>query len=159
MDSYDKPAIAYNILRDVLGDSLYLKALHAYVDRWNGKHPIPYDFFFTFNDVLEQNLNWFWNPWFFEQGYPDLAVKEVKQNNQEMTVVIEKVGRMPIPVSLTIEYADSTSEKIYATAAAWKEGNKTVEMKFSPPKKVTRLVLGHEHIPDVNQENNVYEMK
>ena len=29
------------------------------MDRWNGKHPAPWDFFYTFNDVSGQDLNWF----------------------------------------------------------------------------------------------------
>ena len=72
---YNRSAIAYNILRDVLGDELFLKALQEYINRWNGKHPTPYDFFFTFEDVTKQDLSWFWKPWFFEYGYPDLAMK------------------------------------------------------------------------------------
>jgi hypothetical protein len=49
--AYDKSSIAYEILRDMLGDELFLKALQEYINRWNGKHPTPYDFYFTFNDV------------------------------------------------------------------------------------------------------------
>ena len=58
-----------------------------------------------------------------------------------------------------IEYADSSTERIYKTAAAWKDGNRITELQFKPAKKVVRLFLGNEHIPDVNSENNIYEAK
>ena len=35
----------------MLGDAAFRHALHAFMDRWHGKHPIPWDFFNTFNDV------------------------------------------------------------------------------------------------------------
>ncbi|MDZ7624803.1 MAG: M1 family aminopeptidase [Ignavibacteriaceae bacterium] len=72
--AYDKSSIAYEILRDMIGDELFLQALQEYISRWKGKHPTPYDFYFTFNDVTGKNFNWFWIPWFFETGYPDLAI-------------------------------------------------------------------------------------
>jgi aminopeptidase N len=47
-------------MKDLLGDELFKKCLHEYMNRWHGKHPLPWDFFFTFNDVTKKNLNWFW---------------------------------------------------------------------------------------------------
>ena len=44
---YPQASIAYLILKDFLGDELFGKCLREYISRWNGKHPIPYDFFFT----------------------------------------------------------------------------------------------------------------
>src|SRR5262249_16464153 len=73
-NSYGKPGECYWILRDLLGDEKFFKALHAYMDRWNGKHPTPYDFFNTFNEVSGENLDWYWNAWFFTHDYPDLAI-------------------------------------------------------------------------------------
>ncbi len=72
---YFRPGLAYDYLRDALGKELFDKCLHEYIKRWHGKHPIPYDFFFTFNEVTGKDLSWYWKPWFFERGYPDLAIK------------------------------------------------------------------------------------
>jgi aminopeptidase N len=59
-NSYGKPGIFYWTLQNLLGDELFFKCLHEYMNRWNGKHPTPYDFFFTFNDVSKQDLSWFY---------------------------------------------------------------------------------------------------
>ncbi|MEO8568355.1 MAG: M1 family metallopeptidase, partial [Ginsengibacter sp.] len=64
-NQYGKPSLAYFALKDLLGDDLFKKCLHGFMDRWHGKHPIPWDFFYSFNNISGQNLNWFWNAWFF----------------------------------------------------------------------------------------------
>ncbi len=40
-NAYVKPALAYLALKDLLGDTLFKKALHQYMANWNGRHPIP----------------------------------------------------------------------------------------------------------------------
>ena len=48
-------------MKDLLGDDLFRKCLHAYMERWHGKHPTPWDFFYTFDDVSGRDLDWFWS--------------------------------------------------------------------------------------------------
>ncbi len=48
-DSYGKPGLGYFYVRDMLGDELFTKALHYYIQQWHGKHPMPYDFFNCMN--------------------------------------------------------------------------------------------------------------
>jgi aminopeptidase N len=67
--------VAYATLEDVLGQDKFKAVLQEYMRRWNGKHPIPYDFFYSFNAAAGEDLSWFWRPWFFEKGYPDLALR------------------------------------------------------------------------------------
>jgi aminopeptidase N len=74
LNSYPKPALGYLYVKDLLGEELFTKALHTYIRNWHGKHPMPFDFFNSMNTGAGQNLNWFWQRWFFEDGYPDLAM-------------------------------------------------------------------------------------
>ena len=154
--SYTKAGMAYQMLRDLLGEELFKKALHTYMDRWNGKHPIPYDFFFTFNDVVGENLNWFWNPWFFEPGYPDLAIGEIVQNNEIMSVKIDRLGNVPVPVSLKIIYSDDSENSIEKKADIWKDGKTSINLDLEKGKIFKRLELGNKYIPDIDQKNNIY---
>jgi len=75
--SYNRSAMAYAYLRNVLGDSVFREALHVYMDRWSQKHPIPYDFFNTFENVSGQDLDWYFQPWFFDRAYADLGIKKL----------------------------------------------------------------------------------
>src|SRR5690348_12958316 len=40
LNSYPKPAMGYLYVMDYLGDVLFTKALHYYIEQWHGKHPM-----------------------------------------------------------------------------------------------------------------------
>ncbi|RMD99836.1 MAG: peptidase, partial [Bacteroidetes bacterium] len=65
-NSYPKPAMGYLFVKDLLGDELFTKALHHYIETWRGKHPLPLDFFNCMNAGAGRNLNWFWKAWFYD---------------------------------------------------------------------------------------------
>jgi hypothetical protein len=44
-NEYGKPSLAYFAVKDLLGDDMFRKCLHAFMERWHGKHPLPWDFF------------------------------------------------------------------------------------------------------------------
>ena len=154
--AYDRSSIAYEILYDMLGDDLFIQALQEFINRWKGKHPIPYDFYFTFNEVTGQNLDWFWKPWFFEIGYPDLAIDKVNVQEGKATVKIEKLGNIPVPIKLTVYYEDDSSEMIYFKADVWKNSDRTFVTEVILSGILKEIKLGDINIPDSNTENNLY---
>ncbi|MEO8233404.1 MAG: M1 family metallopeptidase [Ignavibacteriota bacterium] len=154
--AYNKPANAYEILRKTLGDKLFLKAMQAYMERWNGKHPIPTDFFFTFNEVTKQNLNWFWKSWFYNFGYPDLAISKIQSKKNSIVVEIKNIGNLPLPIKLQVMFKNEVVKEFYQTADAWKLGKDTIELKIDGVKNYDAVILGSELIPDVNSVDNVY---
>jgi hypothetical protein len=155
---YNRPAIAYEELRHLLGDELFHKALREYMDRWKEKHPIGYDFFFTFNDVVGEDLSWFWKPWFFEFGYPDLAIENVNINENNVTVSVVSIGNLPTRISVTLQFEDGDEETIETSASQLKATSK-VDINFTTSKKIKNVKLGSKLIPDVNKENNNFLMK
>jgi len=157
--SYPRPGMAYDLLRNVLGEDLFKKALHEYVDRWHGKHPIPYDFFYTFNQAAGENLDWFWIPWFYERGYADLGIKDVTVYEGTYKTTISREGILPVPVVLKYTYEDGTSEEVTRPVTVWKGGNKEYTVEYKPSKKVTKIDLGANRIPDANRADNRYMFK
>jgi len=155
---YNRPAIAYEELHQMLGSDLFKKAMQKYMSLWNGKHPIPYDFFFTFNEIVGEDLSWFWKPWFFEFGYPDLGIKSVSIDGNNINVIVEKVGNIPTRVKLTFVFDDNTEEEIYKSADVWKNGNLTTNVSISSDKKMKFVKIGDDLIPDVNQENDTKKL-
>lgn len=154
---YNKPATAYYELKDLLGRDLFKKAINSYMERWHGKHPLPLDFFNTFNNVAGEDLSWFWNPWFYEYGFPDLALKNVSQKGNDVNITIEKVGNLPTKIELTLIYTDGTKEEINKSIKEWKNNN-LVEIKLNTSKKLKEVSLGSPEIPDVNRNNNIINM-
>ncbi len=155
-DSYGKPGMGYFYVRDLLGDSLFTKALHYYIELWHGKHPMPYDFFNCMNIGSGQNLNWFWKSWFFDGGVPDLAIGHVTHIGDEYTVVVANEGEKPIPINLTLYYKDGTTQLIHRTIEVWKTGNKTVTITQRTHKRLQKITLGSTYDPDINKANNVW---
>jgi hypothetical protein len=43
-----KASLSY-LAERLSGDELFKKALHHYMDNWNGKHPVPWDYFNSMN--------------------------------------------------------------------------------------------------------------
>ena len=156
--SYFRPAVAYLILRDILGEEVFGNALREYIDRWKEKHPIPYDFFFTFNNVTGENLDWFWKLWFFERGYPDLAIKDVMHKGSKVKIIVERIGLLPIPVELKLIADDFSEIVIHNDASIWKNGDKEIIIEEDTDKKIIKVELGSILIPDVNKKNNVFEI-
>jgi hypothetical protein len=154
--SYYRPGTAYVLLRELLGDELFKKTLKEYINRWNGKHPTPYDFFYTFNDVAKQDLAWFWKPWFFEIGVPDLAIKMADKTGK---VVIERKGALPIPINVELILEDGTKEYAYESAAIWKDGKTEFTINKKTSKKVKSVKLGSNYTPDSDLSNNKFEVK
>ncbi len=158
-NSYPKPAMGYLYVKDLLGDDLFYQALHHYIRTWNGKHPMPYDFFYSMNMGANRNLNWFWKRWFFDDGVPDLAIAKYSSNKKEHSVLIESKGSKPVPIDLTVTFTDGSTQKIHRAIDVWEKGNKTVEIRFTSNKTVNKMVMGSTYVPDVDKSNNHWEAK
>jgi len=152
-NAYNKAALVYDVLKDMLGKDKFNNILKEYVNRWNGKHPTPYDFFNTFNDVSGENLDWFWEKWFMVLGYTDLRLGSVIQNDLNIEITIDNVGGMPVPVELTLYDTDNNTTVINRDASVWKTGN-TLVIREVVKGKVKRVVLGNKYIPDLNPKDN-----
>jgi len=138
---YGKPALAYLALKELLGDATFKKALHEFMNRWNGKHPIPWDFFNTFNDVTKQNLNWFWNSWFFSHNYIDLSLKDVKTTTTGTSVSVTNEGGMPVPFDVVVTYTDGSTERFHQTPSVWQKDGKNVTIPVKTKKPVASVKL------------------
>ena len=157
--SYRRPGAAYEFLRQLLGDDLFKKCLHEYINRWNGKHPIPIDFFFTFNETAGQNLDWYFKPWFFENKYPDLSLT-AKNIEGGVSVNVSNKGGLPVPIKIKFYYDDGTNAFVYdKTASEWKNGNIGITTFVSSKKKVVKIELGSTQTPDVNLNDNTVEFE
>jgi hypothetical protein len=157
INSYPKPAMGYLYIKDMLGDDLFYKSLHNYFRNWNGKHPMPYDFFNSMNEGCGKNLNWFWKRWFFDDGIPDLAIAKVTEKGKLKQIVIQSRGTKPVPVDITVVYKDGSSEKFHHSIAVWEKGNTSVQVNINSTKMIRSVKLGSTYVPDVNKKDNVYE--
>ena len=158
-NAYGKAALGYLALKDLLGDAAFKTSLHAFIDRWHGKHPIPWDFFNTVNNVSGQDLDWFWQRWFFDNSYIDLGITTVKQAGGGFSVVLENIGGMPAPVDMHVRYSDASEEVIHETPALWKADARHATVTRKTSKRVQSIELDGNIWVDADSTNNRWVKK
>lgn len=153
-NAYFKSSVIYNLLRDYFGKDKYNEIMFEYMRRWNGKHPTPYDFFFTFNEASGENLDWFWQPWFFDKGFPDLMLKDVRNENGKNIIIVKNNGTLPLPIELEIIYSDGSKNTIFKKMDIWKTGLKEIDIFDDSGKEIRKVILGNDVIADIDSGNN-----
>lgn len=156
LNTYPKPAFGYLYVKDMLGDSLFLKGLHYYISQWNGKHPLPYDFFNCMNTGSGVNMNWFWKNWYFDDGIPDLAIEKVTEKTGQFTITVAKHGAKAVPIDLTITFKDGSTQKIHRSIAVW-ENATSIDFVVNSKKQAKEIVLGATYNVDSNKKDNVWK--
>lgn len=158
-NSYPKPGLGYLYVKDYLGDERFIKALHHYISQWQGKHPMPLDFFYSMNEGSGKNLNWFWKRWFFDEGITDMGIKGVTKTSKGYSIQVENKSLKPLPVDLKLEYADGSSEKIHHSIGVWEKGDALIGIEVISVKNLKKVTLGSVHVPDKDKSDNVFRVK
>jgi hypothetical protein len=154
--SYMKPGTVLVALRGVLGEETFMRAYREYARRWAYRHPYPWDLWNTFEDVSGRDLDWFWHSWYHETWTLDQAVTGVAAADGQTTIVIDDFGRVPMPVHLTITYADGRTERRDIAVDHWLTGVTRATLTV-PGADVTQVEIDvARHFPDVNRVNNVW---
>ncbi|MEO6327390.1 MAG: M1 family metallopeptidase [Ginsengibacter sp.] len=156
-NEYGKPALGYLAVKDLLGDALFKKCLLAFMERWHGRHPIPWDFFNTFTNVSGQNLNWFWNSWFFTNGYIDMALAKTTKTGNSYAITVDNTGGFPAPFDLKVTYTDGTVESMHKTPAIWSNNQKQAVINLVSSKEVSQLQIDGGIFMDADESNNSWK--
>jgi hypothetical protein len=155
-NAYGKPSLGYLALKDLLGDELFKKCLHEYIDHWHGKHPIPWDFFYSFNKSSGKNCNWFWTNWYFTNNYIDFAVQQVSESATGYSLIIKNIGGYPAPSDVMVNYTDGSSATFHQTPAIWMINQKETTVNIVTNKKIKTLRLNGGIFMDADESNNTW---
>ncbi|MEP7037214.1 MAG: M1 family metallopeptidase [Acidobacteriota bacterium] len=158
-NEYGKAALGYLAIKDLLGDAMFKKVLHEFINRWHGKHPQPWDMFNTFNSASGKDLNWFFDNWFFSRGYIDLAVQNVSPSSDGYTLVIKNIGGFDAPVDVVVGYDDGTTEILHQTPEIWFKNQKEATLNIKTAKKIKSLNLDGGIFMDADETNNKWAEK
>ena len=156
---YDKSSLAFFYLKDYLGKEKFRNCLQEFIKRWKGKHPTPTDMFATFNTASQENLNWYFKPWFYEMCTADLSLTNCSITKGSIYVVIENHGALPVPVKLNVYFSDGSQDSICYSVKIWKNGDTRFSIKKHFNKEIIKLILGDEEIPDSYEDDNVFLIK
>jgi len=154
--TYIRPITALALLFDYLGKEKFYQAIREFSEAWNGKHPIPYDLFFTFNRVAGEDLGWFWDPWFFQLGYADIGIGEIEYRTGKTIIHINNTGSFPVPVNITVTYRTGEEITVKKKMDIWKSGIKSCEIEV-PEGELKKILLATD-TPETYYENNMKTM-
>jgi hypothetical protein len=158
-NSYGKPSLSYFALKDMLGDELFKKALHTYMDNWHGKHPIPWDYFNSMNSGSGKNLNWLFNNWFFTNYYIDLNLQKVEKTNGDYMLSIQNIGGFAVPFDVKVTYTDGTAQSFHQTPLVWERNQKQTVVRIKTGKAIKSIILDGGIFMDADVSNNKWDAK
>ncbi|MEP6616188.1 MAG: M1 family metallopeptidase [Ginsengibacter sp.] len=156
-NEYGKPSLAYLAVKDLLGDELFKKCLLAFMESWHSKHPIPWDFFNSFNQTSGINLNWFWNNWFFTNNYTDIGIQNITTNKQGALVEIRNIGGFAVPIDLQVTFTDGSIKSIHKSPAIWEQNQKQVTISVSGTKVFRSAQILSGIFVDADEGNNTWK--
>ncbi|EIA10068.1 M1 family metallopeptidase [Flavobacterium frigoris] len=180
ISSYVKGSIFLSQLGYVIGQDNLAKTVKRYFHDFKFKHPTPNDIKRSAERVSGANLDWYLVDWAETANTIDYGIKEVKENGESTTVSLERIGRMPMPIDLTVEYADGTTESFYVPLRmmSFQKENPNPSVKRTVLSDWTWAASNYDFIiakakssikkitidssglmADVKQANNVYEVK
>ncbi|HMI01128.1 MAG TPA: M1 family metallopeptidase [Pedobacter sp.] len=160
--AYYRPAMGLSLLRKyVLGEQRFDFAFQEYVRRWAFKHPTPYDFFRTMENVGGEDLAWFWRGWILNNWKLDQAVKAVGYPDKDSLskgsfITIENLEEMAMPVVISIRQVNGKTDTVSLPAEIWKSGA-TWTFLFKSVSRIKSVIIDPlKEFPDINPANNVW---
>lgn len=151
---YGKPSLSYLALKDMLGDALFKKALHTYMNNWHGKHPIPWDYFNAMKAGSGKNLDWFFYNWFYTTYYIDIALDKAEKTGNGYQLSIRNIGGFAIPFDVIVNYTDGTSDTTHQTPIVWEKDQKNITVNVKATKPVKDITLDGGIFMDADESNN-----
>lgn len=117
--SYQKGGRILNMLRNTVGDSAFFKSLNLYLKTNAFKAAEAHQLRLAFEEVTGQDLNWFFNQWYFGQGYPVLDIRSsYNETAKTVTVTVEQQQQgnklFQLPVAIDV-YAGGKKERHLVT--------------------------------------------
>lgn len=158
---YRQPGTALLALREILGVDTFDRALSEYVRRWLFKHPTPWDFFATFEDVAGRDLDWFWVPWFYGPGVHDFAIEDVEVHSMggknHVVTTVRNQGTVLMPVRLVITTESGERVPVEAPVDRWFTGRRAIAVETMVDGEVASVALDPDGLfGDVDPSNDVW---
>ena len=165
MAAYMKPAMMLDALRDVvLGPERFDLAFREYIRRWAFKHPTPWDFFHTMENVSGEDLGWFWRGWIFnnwklDQGVKSVVYEEGNDPKNGASIIIENNGQLVMPVPVLVKEANGKEHRLNLPVEIWQRGA-TWTFNVPSTSRIVDVVLDPDKkLPDLNRKNNSLNSK
>ena len=173
--SYSKGELFLTQLIYLIGKENTMKTLKRYYSEFKFKHPTPNDIKRTAERVSGAQLDWYLTDWTKTTNTIDYAIKSFENN----TITLERIGRMPMPMDILVEYTDGSKESFYiplqmmhfvkenpnanikrTVLKDWTWAQPTYSFPVSNQSSVKKITIDPSgFLADVKPENNTFEVK
>ena len=160
--AYLKPSAMLTALREVvLGPERFDAAFREYISRWAFKHPTPWDFFHSMENVSGEDLGWFWRAWVLNTWKLDQTIKEVKYKDnvpgKGSSITIESLEKMPMPVTVLVTESNGKEHRLDLPVEIWQRGaDYTFDLPTTSEIKEVKLDPDGK-LPDWDRKNNSWK--
>ncbi len=111
--AYSKGAVFLAQLGYIVGDAVLDKILLEYYNQWRFKHPNANDFIRVAEKVSGIELQWYKEYWVYTTKNIDYALGDVNMDNGATSILLKRIGYMPMPVDVMVTYKDGSKEMYY----------------------------------------------
>ncbi len=149
---FDKGAVALHMLRMLVGDKLFFKALKDYFTLYEGQR-VKFDAFEkTFKNVVPYDISWFFEQWFHRTGYPqyEVSFKSAKQKGGKYKVDVKiaqkqkELFKMPLDIAVKMKRKSKTFARVWVHEASVTKSfvvdKKPVSVTIDEDEKVLKTV-------------------
>ena len=105
---YEKGGLVLHMLRHVLGDTLFFKAINWYATRYRNQSVVTADLQKAVEEATGQSLDWFFQQWLYSGGHPEYKVEyswdqsarlaTFKVSQTQETDQLTPLFRMPVEI-------------------------------------------------------------
>lgn len=141
--SYNKGGQILHMLRKIVGDDAFFASLKLYLETNKFKSAEAHNLRLAFEEVTGQDLNWFWNQWYYAGGYPELKIdysydaasKKIKVSVEQQQD-FKNVPLYKLPLFIDIYYGDGSPSSGMSKRREWITVQKANEtFVFDSPEK------------------------
>lgn len=167
---YAKGSLILNMLKDVLGESLFWETVQYYTFENQYKNVETSDLHKAIEETTGQNLDWFFRQWVFTPGYPEFEVEwEYNRRTRMIELNVEQVQSLDnnslfkMPVTLLIDNGELIRQTVWVEGKGthlqlpsashpkmviFDEGN-TIPKKLKFNKSIAELIYQLEYAPHI----------
>jgi len=145
----------------VLGEERFDRAFQEYIRRWAFKHPTPWDFFHTMENMSGEDLSWFWRAWVLNSWKLDVSVKDLRYKKGDATkgaeITIENLEKMVMPLAIRVTEVNGNEQTIQLPVEVWQRG---AQWTFSvlTTSEIKQVVIDPDKkLPDWDRSNNTWK--
>ncbi|MEE3085828.1 MAG: M1 family metallopeptidase [Bacteroidota bacterium] len=176
ISAYSKGSVFLSQLGYIIGEDKLSKTLKEYYRMHQFKHPVPNDFRRVAERVSGIQLKWYLTDWTQTTNTIDYGIKSIKAYGARTLINIERIGSMPMPLEVLVNFKDGSSEIHYIPISLmrgekenpyslkwtvredWPWARLEYEFAINRPKSdiIDIYIDPSYYMADINRENNAY---